>query len=76
MNLSQIDFNQLTNPNLLLRVFELLFLVLFVIYSLITIREVALMNRTIRTSLASFVSLTALIQLGLGLLVLVLILVR
>lgn len=58
------------------KIFEAIIVVLFLIYALLTLREVALMNATIVTSFAPFVKIAAVIQLSLGFLVLLIILVN
>lgn len=58
------------------KIFEILIVLLFLVYSLLTVREVGLMNATIVTSFAPFVKIAAVIQLAIGILVLLIILVR
>lgn len=58
------------------KVFELIIVVLFIIYSYLTIREVDLMNRTLVTSFARFVKIASLVQLSAGILVLLIIATR
>lgn len=67
MNLNQIDFSKLASLNLILHGFEILFLLFFLIYALLTLREVSLMNKTLVTPVASGVRIGSLIQLVLAL---------
>lgn len=56
------------------KIFEVIIVLLFLIYSLLTMREVELMNRSLITSVAPIVKIVAIIQLAVGIFVLVLIL--
>ena len=56
------------------RIFTILFLIIFVFYSLLTIRQVSIMNHSLVTRLEIGIALLAWFQLVLGLLALVIVL--
>jgi uncharacterized MnhB-related membrane protein len=70
-----MDFNLNTiiqgDPvNAVIKVFTIIFLIIFILYSLLTIREVSIMNHSLETRLSIEIYLIAWFQLFLGIIAL------
>ncbi len=74
MDLSQINLVSLFASSFLVKAIEIALVALFIIYSLVIVREVSLMNRTVQTAIRGGVSMLAYIQLLVGVGVLLVIL--
>ena len=74
MDFNLTSFFQNDPVNVGIRIFTILFLVLFVLYSLLTIRQVSIMNHSLVTRLEIGIALLAWFQLVLGILALVIVL--
>ena len=70
MDFNITSFFQNDPVNGAIRIFTILFLIIFVFYSLLTIRQVSIMNHSLVTRLEIEVALLAWFQLALGLLAL------
>ncbi len=57
----------------IVKIFDFIFLGLFIFYSLLTVRQVSIMNHSVLTRGALWLNLLALLQLGLGVVVLIVI---
>ena len=75
MDLNNVNLLGFFADSFVVKAIDLSLVALFVIYSFVTIREVFLMNQTIRTPIRREVQLLAFLQLFLGVIVLVVILV-
>ncbi len=77
--MNQIVFPEIFSSEsigLVVKIFQLILLVLFVLYSLLTIRQVNIMNRSLITKIRFELRLFAYFQLFLGIGVLILVLIR
>ena len=63
-NVAAFFQNDLVNAGI--RVFTIVFLILFILYSLLTLRQVSIMNHSLSTKLALEIQLLAWFQLILG----------
>ena len=70
MDFNITSFFQNDPVNGAIRIFTILFLIIFVFYSLLTIRQVSIMNHSLVTRLEIGIALLAWFQLTLGLLAL------
>ncbi len=70
MDFNLTAFFQADPVNVGIRIFTILFLIIFVFYSLLTIRQVSIMNHSLVTRLEIGIALLAWFQLALGLLAL------
>lgn len=64
------------NIGLVIKIFQLILLVLFVLYSFLTIRQVGIMNHSLMTKIKFEIRVAAYLQLFLGIGVFILILIR
>lgn len=71
-NLTSIIQGDLVNVSI--RIFAIGFLILFILYSLLTVRQVSIMNHSLVTKLAVEIQLLSFLQLGLGIIALLAIL--
>lgn len=75
MDFNIISFIQGNPVNNAIKIFSLIFMVLFIIYSLLTVRQVSIMNHSLVTRLALEIQMLAWFQLVLGVLALLIILI-
>ncbi len=73
MDLSQLNLLNFFAGSFVVKAIEFALVALFAIYALVTIREVSLMNQTIRTVIRTEVQLIAYLQLALAIVVLAII---
>ena len=71
MNYELISFIQNDLVNTIIRLFSLVFLVIFILYSLLTVRQVSIMNHSLVTQLAIEITLLAWFQFALGVVALI-----
>lgn len=64
------------NIGLVIKIFQLILLVLFVLYSFLTIRQVGIMNHSLMTKIKFEIRVASYLQLFLGIGVFILILIR